>query len=290
MIEQALADAGRLLTEHELPARIPLEGLRRFATGDAPDLAALADDVRGRLESDGFAKVDNLPFMTLQDPARAVFLLSLCSCLGTPTPTDPRMKTIIWPIHDRPELPEGDKSITERLGESELHSDNSWVPAPEPIVALFVVRPASDGGESRMLHTEKVLAALRGTPDGQRCEEVLRGNMLPFDVPVSFRRRAHVPEIHYAYALTDQRMRWRFDVIAKGLEAHPERDLQEVRFAINHLRATINGLVAIQTPQPASSALFIANDRLLHCRTNFSDPGRLLLRVRIRHDAILSAP
>src|ERR1039457_4598016 len=66
--------------------------------------------------------------------------------------------TEIWPV--RPVSRDRGQTFSQRDGEALLHTDAAYRAAPEPLFALFCVRPARDGGHTRLLAAGAALSGL----------------------------------------------------------------------------------------------------------------------------------
>lgn len=278
----AIVEAERLLAEHLSPDRIPQAALREFADRHLPKLDTLATRARAVLRCRGWLVLDRLGFLSGPDPIRDLLILCVAHALGRPTATDVATGRIIWPVTPRPDLPPGfQPSITERKGAAELHTDSSFARTPERYVALFVVRPAVDGGASTLIDGHSLLRRLQTSVVGRAATRGLLAMTYPFAVPPSFRRRPEVYEANYSTILSDNMIRYRGDVIRDGLANCSWLDTEAARWTLGVLETAIVGLSPLILPLQAGTALIVDNYRMLHGRTAFSDPQRLLLRVRM---------
>jgi hypothetical protein len=156
-----------------------------------------------------------------------------------------------------------------RSGAAELHTDAAYRADPEALVALFCVRPARDGGLSILLTVDDLMF---GLPDDLESE--LRRPTWRWRPPEVFGGDVTPPHPVLSSGGT---VRWRYDTLVPT--AQQSASAQAFR---DHLA----GHPGIQRMAlPTDSVLFVDNRRVLHGRTAFSDPDRLLLRVRLRSDA-----
>ncbi|HEX8008558.1 MAG TPA: TauD/TfdA family dioxygenase, partial [Trebonia sp.] len=65
----------------------------------------------------------------------------------------------VWEVRPRPGRARG--TFSERTGPAAFHTDAQYHARPEDLVCLFVVRPAADGGHTRVLSAEAALSTLR---------------------------------------------------------------------------------------------------------------------------------
>jgi alpha-ketoglutarate-dependent taurine dioxygenase len=170
--------------------------------------------------------------------------------------------TLIWPV--RPATTDSGATFSVRAGAAEWHTDAAYRAVPEDFVALLCVRPADDGGVSRLLHERHaragmdadVVTALR-RPGFSWCPPAVFGGPSTRCFPV----------------LTPDTVRWRWDNLVVARAHRPA-----ARMFREHL-ATAAG--ALELPLEAGDVLVFDNRRMLHARTAFTDPRRHLLRVRL---------
>ncbi|MET7483856.1 TauD/TfdA family dioxygenase [Streptomyces sp. NPDC005538] len=217
-------------------------------------------EARRSLRARGWAYLTEAGFTdgTVVDRRR---LLDLARCFGTPSDHD--AGAAVWPVRARRSGTADTFSL--RTGPAPLHTDAAYSPQPEDVVCLFTVRPAADGGHSRLLPARE---AILGLPGGTLAE--LRSPVWRWSTPGVFRtperRVAGYPVLEGA-----DRMRWRSDNL---LSAGRCRDF----FAAHVERHP----AVVELPSLPDSVLIVDNRTVLHGRTAFDDPDRLLYRVRLR--------
>jgi alpha-ketoglutarate-dependent taurine dioxygenase len=169
----------------------------------------------------------------------------------------------VWPV--RPLTSDTAETFSQRSGEALLHTDAAYRSVPEPRFGLFCVRPADDGGLSRLLTATDAIRDL----DGDLADELRRSQWrwLP---PRVFGGQPDGPR---AVLRSDGAIRWRYDNLALTAE---QRSLAAA-FA-EHIDTHPR---LVQLPLPADSVLVCDNERVLHGRTTFTDRARYLLRVRM---------
>ncbi len=193
----------------------------------------------------------------------------------------------IWRIAPRPEL-DHVPTFSEAAGEAPFHTDNSWVPEPEQYFALLVIRPADEGGESLACPVAELLDDFARTRDGAQAIRTLSHNVFPFAMPVIFRGNAEraasvTPVITSRVILSRRAMRYRHDVLKAGFQVRPDLATPENVDAVEVFNEFLTGVrQTYPTVRLESGDLLIANNySVLHARTDFTDPNRLLLRARI---------
>jgi alpha-ketoglutarate-dependent taurine dioxygenase len=169
----------------------------------------------------------------------------------------------IWPVAATTDRPEATFSI--RSGEARLHTDAAYRADPENLFALFCVRPARDGGLSRLLAADRAL-------DGLEPEvlTILRQPVWRWTPPDTFGGKQDVAR---AVIRKDGQIRWRLDNLDVATDLRAVADGVDAHFDGHPL--------VVHLPLATDSVLFCDNERALHGRTWFTDPQRLLLRVRL---------
>jgi len=150
----------------------------------------------------------------------------------------------------------------------ELHTDSSYRPEPDELIAFQMIRPDERGGETLMAAVEDIVAALD--------EDViarLRQPNFPFgrgDQPVLWENGGQ-PNIRYYRSQLDV-------ALAQGADLAPGD-----RAAIDALdRALERPDKLFRFHLEAGETLFIHNTKALHGRTGFeADSPRLMFRYRI---------
>jgi alpha-ketoglutarate-dependent taurine dioxygenase len=211
---------------------------------------------------------------------------ALVSQLGTVTAHGASRQTI-WRITPRPDL-DHVPTFSEAAGEAPFHTDNSWVREPEHYFALLVIRPADVGGESLLCPVPELLRDFAQTRDGPAVIRILRERLFPFAMPVVFRSEAEgatrvTPVIASPVVLSRSTLRYRYDVLQAGFRVRPDLATAESVHAVEVFNQFVTGLRdRYPSTRLESGDLLLANNHtLLHARTDFTDPRRLLLRARI---------
>lgn len=178
----------------------------------------------------------------------------------------------VWPVTPRSSDERATFSV--RAGPAELHTDAQYHDRPEDLVALYCVRPASDGGASVVLDFTAAIRALRRSPRTRLVESHLRSPIWRFRVPEQFGTGTNSTGVP---VIEGETIRWRrnnlawvepgesvartvADEVSQLLEQSPERRILDLG---------------------PGHVLLIDNRRTLHGRTAFCDVDRLLLRVRL---------
>jgi hypothetical protein len=282
---QELLDAAAVLRRQP----VPILALRADSL-DLPACRAAMEQVRTIL-TDGvrFALLDRLPIEQLSlDEAKALYWI-LSSMLARPV-AQKLDGTIVYDVHDtgRQALPGSGVRPDKTNIELQFHNDNSYNLTMPEYVGLLCVRPAKDGGMSRVMSFATVHNALR-----ERHREVLPrlyepfwfdrqreyhpGEAETFAAPLFIRdgerlsARMSLHQIRGGYALKGGGMD---DETTAALEA-----IKEV-FADESLQ--------FQFRLEAGEIQYVANREVGHSRTEFNDfeeaeRRRLLIRLWLRN-------
>ncbi len=187
---------------------------------------------------------------------------------------------------DRPVEQGKTPTFSEALGEAPLHTDSAFSDAPERYNALYCVTEAScGGGLSKLVSGPAVIADLETTADGRRCIELLRRLHFPFRVPDAFFASSRLIT---APVLGDAPLvRFRPDCIERGFAMRPDLDTPDHRWAFDYFRAAAETHRSQTLHRLRSGEMIVfCNHRLLHARTDYTDPARHLTRVRMRQRAV----
>jgi hypothetical protein len=266
----------------EEPARIDLYRARLRET--APRVADLAAGVRRLFENGTMAAV--APSLGLERQpleAQRHVLFALSQLLGAPAATGPRDRRVLWDVKVRATTRGPFTTFSEDDGEAELHTDNGFSADPESIFFLYVVRAAGcGGGTSYFANGRHIRDSLARTSRGRDALDLLREARVPFRVPPVFCHDPDVPEYNAAPVFAGRpKMRFRQDVILRGLDANPAPGNGEIRDAVNLVADAARSVRTTDRALPAGSIAFVDNHDALHGRSRFRDAERHLIRVRI---------
>ncbi|GAA0991562.1 TauD/TfdA family dioxygenase [Acrocarpospora macrocephala] len=191
-------------------------------------------------------------------------VLAIAEHFGRPSTRDGGQA--VWEVKPRPGRAHG--TFSERTGPAAFHTDAQYHARPEDYVCLFVVRPAADGGDTRLLGAAAALSTVRpGTL------AALRRPAWSWTVPEVF--RATVPASRPATVATaDGTIRWRADNLAQPLPGDQRRAATDFAVALERAEAC-------EVRHRPGDVIILDNRRTLHARTAFQDTDRLVLRVRL---------
>jgi alpha-ketoglutarate-dependent taurine dioxygenase len=237
---------------------------------------------RGR----GYAILRGFPVADRPESEISAAFEALVSRFGTVTAHGASRQTI-WRIAPRPNL-DHVPTFSEAAGEAPFHTDNSWVREPEQYFALLVIRPADVGGESLLCPVRELLQDFARTPKGPAAIRTLREQQFPFAMPVVFRSEAEgaarvTPVVTSPVVLSRSTLRYRHDVLKAGFQVRPDLATAERVHAVEVFNEFLTGVRrnAPSTRLERGDLLIANNCTVLHARTDFTDPNRLLLRARI---------
>ncbi|WP_433537316.1 TauD/TfdA family dioxygenase [Micromonospora sp. CA-249363] len=217
-----------------------------------------------QLPAAGYLVLRDLPLLTERGEVDADGILRLALAVGSPSARDGGRA--LWPVTPRAGDPESTFSV--RAGAAALHTDAQYRPDPEDLVLLFVVRPARDGGDTLLLAATDAEAAVARASDLR----ALRAARWSWSVPAQF---AAQPPFRAPVLPGDGTIRWRRDNLVAC-------DRREHEVAERFAAAIAASEEIVQLRLAAGDAVIFDNRRMLHGRTAFTDPRRLLYRVRVR--------
>ena len=221
------------------------------------DVARLRTEVRERGWSVGFHEA------IARDEHSA--MQTIAAAFGEPSERDGGP---LWPV--TPRSPHG--TFSTRSGSANLHTDAQYRREPEPSFILFCVRAARSGGHTTVLTAHDASGGLEDAGFSMCDRRMLSQNVWTWSTPAEFVAE-EAPGSHPV--LPDRNhVRWRRDNL---VIADPEMENLADRFESyleNHpARATV--------PLGPGDFIVCDNYRLLHGRTAFDDPQRLLRRTRL---------
>jgi len=245
------------------------------------------DEIKEALDfGPGFALVRGFPLDDRSLPETVDELEAIAAQLGPVTRHGATGQTV-WPITPRREvgaLP----TFSETSAEAPLHTDNSWVARPERYLAMLTLVPANRGGESIVLGLEEALGEMAETPKGKRAIDCLSRQKFPFASPTIFEEGKNSSSIDGSCVLASvlgpgPTIRYRHDLILEGLARHPDLATSEGIESLDYLHRYLTNALnrSVRLPLERGDLLFVSNTRALHARTEFCDPERFLLRVRM---------
>ncbi len=252
----------------------------------APQLLELAETVRGIVATGaGAVLVQGLDFEAVAanhgGSMRDALVLALTSAIGEPT-DHCADKRVLWPVRQRPVAAGKKPTFSEDLGEAPLHSDSAFSRRPERYNALYVVRRSRcGGGRSVTLNGPRFLRDFALSPHGSDCIRFMRETDYAFRVPDAFfaGERFIVGRI----LSDDPVIRFRHDCIEMGFDLCPELATQDHRFYYAYFRKSIEAHASrAEFTMDDGDLVVFDNTRLLHARTDYQDPDRHLIRVRMR--------
>jgi alpha-ketoglutarate-dependent taurine dioxygenase len=215
-----------------------------------------------KLRTDGYAVIVNAG-VVIDGHLDADRALALAHRFGVPSCRDGG--TALWPVRAVSSDPR--ETFSRRAGAAALHTDSAYHDQPESRFLLICVRPARDGGITRLLHAEDARSDL-----DEPVRELLSQAHWRWRRPAVF--GGGRTKLHSVLEPSGE-MRWRSDnlVIPPSLRS-------VARTFHSHLERHPN---LVQVGLAADSVLVCDNRRTLHGRTAFVDPARWLVRIRLDH-------
>ncbi|MBN9087691.1 MAG: TauD/TfdA family dioxygenase [Reyranella sp.] len=269
---------------------VPLLALRADSL-DLPACRAAMAEVRSIL-TDGrrFALLDRLPIEQLTlDEAKALYWI-LSSMLARPV-AQKLDGTIVYDVHDtgRQALPGSGVRPDKTNIDLQFHNDNSYNFMMPEFVGLLCVRPAKDGGMSRVMSFATVHNALR-----ERHREVLPRLYEPFWFDRQREYHPGEPETFSAplFIRDGDRMKARMSLhqIRGGYALKGGGMDNETTAAVEAIREVFaDTSLQFQFRLQAGEIQYVVNREIGHSRTEFHDfeedeRRRLLIRLWLRNE------
>lgn len=227
----------------------------------------------------GYAIVPDTGINQLPPNQAELAAIAISCVFGEPTQTDRRKLKIAWPIRHDPTA-KGIVTFSQTMGEAAFHTDTQYYEHPERYFGLFCMTADEQGkGTNRLVDGSRILAELtRQRPD---MLPILQQDF-PFRVPTVFTSDGESVEITWAPILSsDGSLRYRLDTLREAIGL-PQVEIESEKIkAIEAFEECLGQIQPIEHHLRPGEALFANNHRLLHSRTPFENPNRLLYRVRM---------
>jgi alpha-ketoglutarate-dependent taurine dioxygenase len=273
-------------------------------------------DAREIVRERGWAVLRGLP-VTGEARADEATALAIAAAFGEPSSRDGGD-----PVRRVTPAPRGaGTTFSSWSGAAGLHTDSQYHRVPEPLVCMFMVRPAARGGLTRLLSARDAVDALADRPDGDELLGLLAQPVWRWRVPAEFastRLTAPAAKDRVAGHVFRPVTRSTAAIKARSTSKSPEfaadrrRPEDSPPAAVLGADGTVRwrgdnlapGLPAAQTAAArvvdrcfdaaagvvtlrlhAGDLVVADNRRVLHGRTRFVDSRRLLLRVRLWESA-----
>lgn len=233
------------------------------------------------LENTGFVILDNTNVAEVDDELAQLTTVALSSVWGEPTRTDKQNDQIAWPIR-YDQSAKGLTTFSQQMGEAAFHTDTQYFAFPEKFFGLYCVHSDIPGkGTNQLLSASRVIESI-----SQQDETIIDTLKMdyPFRVPTVFTETAKEDEVEITYAPiidNEGRIRYRYDTLLAAL-AIPNVVISDAqRQALDTVEEHIYKLDPTEYHLKPNQAIIVNNHRMLHARTSFDDPDRLLYRVRM---------
>lgn len=229
----------------------------------------------------GFVVMTGTQIDTLDPELAQLAAITLSMPFGNPTKTDQRKAQIAWPIRFDPNA-EGQKTFSQTMGEAAYHTDTQYFDRPERYFGLFCVTSDEVGqGTNMLVDGRRVMEDLaRWQP---RLGAALREEY-PFRVPTVFTKSARPDDVEVVWApvvTNDGNIRYRKDTLEEAL-ALPGITISETQIeALGAFEEALSKTTPMIHHLEKGEAIIVNNHRLLHARTPYNNPERLLYRVRM---------
>lgn len=236
-----------------------------------------------------FTVVRGLGFTQLPESIRNLYILGFTAQMGVATPTDQVDKKVLWPIKADPNPNVKNTTFSQRLGVAPYHTDTQYFQKPEEMFGLWCLQPdRNSDGVSGLVDGRYIVEELSKTAEGRQMLATLMHTEFPFRVPSVFTSSGTdaTVEVLMAPVLGEEPfIRYRRETLDKGVLATGKQLEPSQLTAINHLDEQLfEDGVAYSFLIKSGEVAFANNYELLHSRSDFQDPERHLIRVRMnRH-------
>jgi alpha-ketoglutarate-dependent taurine dioxygenase len=256
-----------------------------------PESTSFSQEAKERTLTDlRFCIVRGLGFNSLPDPIRDLYILGFSAQMGVATPTDQVKKKVLWPVQEDMSPIVKNLTFSQTLGEAAYHTDTQYFKDPEEMFGLWCVQPDRNGdGLSGLVDGRYIVQELAQTEEGRQILNIFMHTEFPFRVPSVFTAGAsdETIEVFMAPILAQKPfIRYRRETLDKGVHATGNSLTPEQRSAVDHLdQQVLDKNISYSFLLQKGEVAFANNHELLHSRSNFQDPARHLIRVRMnRHD------
>ena len=254
-----------------------------------PEIYSFSQEVKKTLlVKPNFAIIKGLQFNSLPTEVRDLFILAFNASMGYATPTDQVNKKVLWPV--KAELNPTVKNLTfsQRLGEAEYHTDTQYFAEPEEFFSLWCIVPDKNGeGLNGLVSADYIISEIKTRPDGEEILNTLKNTKFPFRVPSVFTADGTDTDIEYflgSILSENPKIRYRKETIDKGVLASGIKLSPTQVKAINAIEEILqNPKEVVTNLLEKDEVIFVNNHELLHNRTDYHDPERFLIRVRIKN-------
>jgi len=210
------------------------------------------------------------------------FLIAFSWMLGSPTYTDDVEKLVAWDVTPRKELYVKNTTFSQRDWEAELHTDTQYYPLPEKYILLACHHKAWNGWNSTLIDGRSLFEDIK--VQNPELFSRLINEKLPFRVPSSFTRSGTDDNVELYFApifSKDLLIRYRKETIEKWLVFMPKVEQEKYNKLIEDFEFFLRQKERILEFWLEDNDILICNNHeYLHWRTHFTDPERLLFRIR----------
>lgn len=224
---------------------------------------------------------------SFEDELAQLTAIVVSSAFGHPSATDQKTNKIAWPIKYDPDSPLN-RTYSQSLGEAAFHTDTQYFPKPERFFSMFCVVADEEGkGTSELIDGKELIDQYKAEygDDGVAILE----RKYPFKVPSIFTKTASDEDLEVTWApIYDPRskaIRYRKDTITDALRLTGSSIDDQQHEALGRLEDIIKNFDAESYHLMPGDAVIVDNHRMLHARTSFDSPERLLYRVRMDTNA-----
>ncbi len=214
---------------------------------------------------------------------RGSFVVGLSSFWGKPalgSYYDPNGKFAYRHVKARPVGLGEPLTLLNSTRDGFAHTDSAFKPRPEPLFALFMARPARDGGDTLIWSARALADWIGGQPGGSATLEMMRMLEVPFVGSVLTADKVIRKPI--LIDGSNDRIRYKRDAIEDGAKALGRSLTSDERHIMDTLdEATRVPDLTIRFGMNGGDAVVLDNHRTLHSRSAYADVERHVLKTTL---------
>lgn len=285
-----ILNVDQLISEYETANQVYYQlgstVLRQILQESSPATTEELLSIKNTLSDTGVAVLNNTRANELKDESSQLLSITLSNMFGIPTKTDRKLEQIAWPIKFDPDAGVV-RTFSQTLGEAAFHTDTQYFEKPEKYFGLFCIVADTQGKGTNELISGKAIETAYKETYGDEDFDVLKQEY-PFKVPSVFTKSARDDDIEITWApiFEDSNIRYRKDTIDGALASDQIEISATQHEALERLEKIINEIKPYSYHLNPGDAIIVNNHKLLHARTAFTNPERLLYRVRMDDNEI----
>ena len=256
--------------------------LQRTLEENAPDFVSVLSSSKQILDEGlGYFLIKGSEIQAQPLPVAELAALAISSFYGEPTRSSLRDPRLVWPVQYA-EYEGSELTFSQTKDEASLHTDSQYFENPEPYFGLFCMTSDEPGkGTSSLVRADEVVASLKSARGNNVLDELKKS--FPFKVPPIFTETGTPEEIVVTWApiLEENKVRYRLDTLNAALKIGSKITKEQLE-AMGAFNEVLAGSPSTNYHMEPGDIMFVNNHKVLHSRSAYSNPDRLLLRVRVK--------